>query len=480
MGPLQRTCRGAERRLLPGCRAGDAGQQEEFSAVEVGRSGFVAARSHTVYTHVGKAVTLSEEPQFAGRPARRPEVERALVPLGAPYRGFLVVDAPFGVEGVVILEEPHLEIGGERAHGDGASGLPGPDEIGEHGKVVGFVTRETETALAERDDGIEVTVERQRRRVDYLEGAGLEALLGGGPTGQLDEVVGDVDAGDLGSPSPEGESVTAGATPDVEHPVPRFEAQRAPQEFDLLSGALGEGHYTSGIRCPVGLSQVRGDRLEPMCSRIGHLDQRSGSTRVHMLACQRTQNDGSRQTAHRPTVHAVSPAEIAYREAIRALEHQDAVFDGFRTRSNLLLTGAAVASSILAIQGADFSAWLWLGAAAFAVMIACVAGVHWPRHWESTWNAHILVGEYVEGGYDADEMYRQLAVYGQDQWLRNDEQIGRVRGFFVGALVALAVTMGALLLNLAVNHGQGQESTFPSSTEDTRPGPLSAGGQGGR
>jgi hypothetical protein len=77
--------------------------------------------------------------------------------------------------------------------------------------------------------------------------------------------------------------------------------------------------------------------------------------------------------------------KLAFSEGVRALSEQQAVIDGFRTRSGLLLSGAAIATSFLGqaslANGTSFVSWLAIGL--FVLLGAAVVAILWPRgDWE--------------------------------------------------------------------------------------------------
>jgi hypothetical protein len=60
--------------------------------------------------------------------------------------------------------------------------------------------------------------------------------------------------------------------------------------------------------------------------------------------------------------------EIAYREAVRAIEHQDAALDDLRSRAGTLLAAAAIVTSFLggvALDNADPTCLSWFAVAFF-------------------------------------------------------------------------------------------------------------------
>ena len=80
----------------------------------------------------------------------------------------------------------------------------------------------------------------------------------GAGRGQVDELLGDVDAHDLDAPTGEGVGVAPRSAADVEHVRAGMEPEGGDEELDLLLGAAGERVSE------VGGPGVAGDGLEPV------------------------------------------------------------------------------------------------------------------------------------------------------------------------------------------------------------------------
>jgi hypothetical protein len=71
--------------------------------------------------------------------------------------------------------------------------------------------------------------------------------------------------------------------------------------------------------------------------------------------------------------------ELAYREAVRALEHQRAEATGLQTRAGMLLAAASISISLLGRDAFDaLHALAWLGVLCFALLSLCVLAIVWP------------------------------------------------------------------------------------------------------
>ena len=116
-------------------RSGPCGHQEVLGRVERGRVGGVGARGRP--TRGG--ATSSPAAAASRRSSRgvKHVVHRstsASSPCLVLHHGALVVHARDGVEGVLVLEEAHLEVGGEGGHGedDRPVAAPGPCRPARH------------------------------------------------------------------------------------------------------------------------------------------------------------------------------------------------------------------------------------------------------------------------------------------------------------------------------------------------------------
>lgn len=72
--------------------------------------------------------------------------------------------------------------------------------------------------------------------------------------------------------------------------------------------------------------------------------------------------------------------ELAYREAVRTLEHQRATLAELRSRASLLLAAASISISLLGNQsapGTPTSAWAVI--LCFALLCLCVLTIVWPN-----------------------------------------------------------------------------------------------------
>src|SRR4051794_25348683 len=236
-------------------------EKQELGVLECGRVQAVRPRLHPVDSDILEARLGREQAQLADGETSGPEIEGLFgAILVAELRDF-VKDSGAHVEFLVRLEPPDREIGGERGDRDSpawTNGLRDPSD--DPGIVV--ATEQAEATLAETDHRFELAVESQITYVENLEGC-EEVTFGGARLGHRDEGLGEVDAVNFDPTARQRKRMAAGTTAHVEHTRARIHRERVDQERDFLLGALRERHYPTGIRRPVGLSQVVRDRVEP-------------------------------------------------------------------------------------------------------------------------------------------------------------------------------------------------------------------------
>jgi hypothetical protein len=74
--------------------------------------------------------------------------------------------------------------------------------------------------------------------------------------------------------------------------------------------------------------------------------------------------------------------ELAYREAVRALDNQRAAASELRSRAGMLLATASIAVSLLgpaALRGGR--PLTWAAVVCFVLLVACVLTILWPETW---------------------------------------------------------------------------------------------------
>jgi hypothetical protein len=77
--------------------------------------------------------------------------------------------------------------------------------------------------------------------------------------------------------------------------------------------------------------------------------------------------------------------KLAYDEAVRGLAHQQSRLDDFRARAGIVLSAAAIATSLLggqALQRGSTTLWAWVALACFIGVSALTLLLLLPRRWE--------------------------------------------------------------------------------------------------
>ncbi len=90
--------------------------------------------------------------------------------------------------------------------------------------------------------------------------------------------------------------------------------------------------------------------------------------------------------------------ELAYREAVRALEHQRAALAELRSRASLLLAAASVTVSLPGPLTSDADrVFALLAIAAFVLLSVCLVRIIWPHgDWHFDTNPHDLVAKHLQ------------------------------------------------------------------------------------
>lgn len=126
--------------------------------------------------------------------------------------------------------------------------------------------------------------------------------------------------------------------------------------------------------------------------------------------------------------------ELAYREAVRALEHQRTALTELRSRAGTLLGAASIAISLLGREtGTHPSSWLAI--ACFALLSICVLAIVWP-HADLNFDLDpqaLLDARLSTEGTGAPHLTVELVVHMSRQWRVNGNRIARdARVFRIG------------------------------------------------
>ncbi|HST68028.1 MAG TPA: hypothetical protein VLI94_00030 [Solirubrobacterales bacterium] len=147
--------------------------------------------------------------------------------------------------------------------------------------------------------------------------------------------------------------------------------------------------------------------------------------------------------------------KVAYDEAVRALAEQQAAIESFRGRAGLLLSSAAVTTSLLgahALQGGGSSPISGLALAGFAGVAIASLAILWPRRWEGAADPHDVIESYIESAEPApiEKLHRDLSVHMRSSYLENREGLEELVVFFQIASLLLVIEIVLWLVAIAL------------------------------
>jgi hypothetical protein len=150
--------------------------------------------------------------------------------------------------------------------------------------------------------------------------------------------------------------------------------------------------------------------------------------------------------------------ELAYDEAKRALDAQEAVVNELRSRAAVLIAAAAVTTSFFGSRALTDSGhldfWAWAATISFALVGLTVLSILWPRHdWVFTVNASAFIQNYVEhpdGALELPAIHRDLALHMSASYSVNAEQLRWLFIAFRAGAVLLVAEVAAWIVNLGV------------------------------
>lgn len=146
--------------------------------------------------------------------------------------------------------------------------------------------------------------------------------------------------------------------------------------------------------------------------------------------------------------------ELAYREAVRALEHQRAEAAELQSRAGMLLATASIAVSLLGDEASAVPALAWLVVLCFALLSVCVLAVIWP-HRERNFRVDpqaLLAMHLANGAPDARTLSSDLIAYTGFHHRANGRRLaGMSVAFRIGACllaIQLVLTLAAVTINV--------------------------------
>jgi hypothetical protein len=149
--------------------------------------------------------------------------------------------------------------------------------------------------------------------------------------------------------------------------------------------------------------------------------------------------------------------KVAYNEAVRALSEQQAAIESVRARAGLLLSIAALTTSVLgapALQGGGPGIFSWLALLSFAVIAGASIAIFWPHDWEFVASPRSVVEAYAGSAeaVPAEHLYRDLSLRMHGSVISNHQGLQSLAALFqvASALLTLEVVLwvAAIATNL--------------------------------
>jgi hypothetical protein len=138
--------------------------------------------------------------------------------------------------------------------------------------------------------------------------------------------------------------------------------------------------------------------------------------------------------------------ELAYREAVRALDHQRAAATELRSRAGMLLATASIAVSLVGREALrEAPPFAWMAVLCFALLSVCVLAIVWPHaEWNFDLNPRALLDARLstERPRRIDLTLDLVAHMGRQQHANGRQLVRIVRIFRVGAcLLAIQIVL---------------------------------------
>ena len=149
------------------------------------------------------------------------------------------------------------------------------------------------------------------------------------------------------------------------------------------------------------------------------------------------------------------PYELVYAEAVRGLSQRREAVESLRTRAGIVLTGAAVASSLFgsrAVGAGPLGPFGWLAVASFAGLGLALLAVLWPRlEWRATPSPSRVIESLIEVPDPAsvEVIHRDLALHMERAQRANDYLYERLAQYFRVGVVLLSGEILAWIVDLA-------------------------------
>jgi hypothetical protein len=148
------------------------------------------------------------------------------------------------------------------------------------------------------------------------------------------------------------------------------------------------------------------------------------------------------------------PYELVHSEAVRASSRQQDALESLRTRAGVVLSGAAIASSLFgsqAVAGGRLSLFGWAAVASFVGLGLALLVILWPRpEWQDTATPSRIIEGAIEGPdpLSLRLILRDLALHMEAVYGENDILYDRLARYFRAAAVLLNVEVLAWIADL--------------------------------
>jgi hypothetical protein len=151
-----------------------------------------------------------------------------------------------------------------------------------------------------------------------------------------------------------------------------------------------------------------------------------------------------------------TPEELAYGEALRAIESQERMLNELRSRTGILLAGASIVTSLLgatALEAGKLGALGSVALVAFVLVVACCIWIVLPRRksWRFSLGATVLVEDWANEPRSGDvaAMTRFVATTLESNYRKNEGLLECLYTWFTAAALLLGVEVVAWTLKLA-------------------------------
>lgn len=145
--------------------------------------------------------------------------------------------------------------------------------------------------------------------------------------------------------------------------------------------------------------------------------------------------------------------KVAYDEAIRGLEEQQAVVNNLGTRAGVLISGAAIATSFLggqALTDGSATCWSWVAIGCFGGLAVMTLIILAPRRSLALTSSAALVDALDnDPTLDDQQVHRDLAVLLEEAFDRTQSRIRRLSLAFGVASLLLVLEIAAWVVDLA-------------------------------